>query len=79
MSTTDAPPPENICQLDKPYFYQCCCVCRCHLRIFTNDMMPTEKWICTLPLSLGEAFVIECEKHSCGCECWDDTRTKGDL
>ena len=66
----------NECQLLNPPFYQCCCVCFSHVQIFTDNIDATGKWICSLPIDMGERFVIECEEHSCGCECWDDIRKK---
>jgi hypothetical protein len=73
------------CQLDKPPFYQCCCVCANHFNVVDNDnLMPTKRWICTLPVDMGKESwskdkllaVIECVEHSCGCECWNDTRKR---
>lgn len=69
----------NVCQLDKPPFYQCCCMCVNRVKIVTNDMQFTGKHVCALSLSLEEIsdFVIDCEEHSAGCECWWDKRKVG--
>jgi len=69
------------CQLEKPPFHQCCCVCTSHFNIVDDNLDPTKKWICTLPFDMGKKswgdhplVVITSEEHSCGCECWNDSR-----
>lgn len=70
------------CQLKRPPFYQCCCVCASNVNVVDNDFNLTKKWICTLPLDMGKEswgenerlVVIENHEHSGGCECWNDNR-----
>jgi hypothetical protein len=72
------------CQLEKPPFYQCCCVCASQFNVVDDNMNPTKRWICTLPIDMGKEswgtdsplVVIESSEHCCGCECWNDIRKK---
>jgi hypothetical protein len=68
------------CFLGRSNFNQCCCVCRNRVRIVDDGMRPSGKFVCVLPLEMeGEStFVIDCEEHSAGCECWDDKRRKNE-
>lgn len=71
------------CQLEEPPFYQCCCVCKHHIRVAprSGDHEKTQGYICALPLDMTDAergsepFVYgNWRAHSGGCECWTDRR-----
>ena len=67
------------CQLNEPPFYQCCCVCESQRKVLdeVSDKFKG-KYVCTIFFEMAkddeEKPVLECSKHSCGCEMWHDIR-----
>lgn len=65
------------CQLDKKPFFQCCCKCVWHYRIYNRNFELTDNWVCLFVDDFsedgkpnGKYHIFESEEHSCGCECY---------
>lgn len=73
----------EICQLDKPLFYQCCCVCKYQKQVVTNVGKHSIGHVCILYHDMDESNdkVIWQSNgpHSVGCEMFTDKREQNGL
>ena len=67
------------CQLSRPPFYQCCCVCESSIAIVDDEGIKTGKYICIIhpTLDVEDRVAEEIPEHCGGCELWTDIRRKG--